>query len=339
MSIQANAAGFTVTLPSNSNMARCPANVGSNYTVTLASGLSFAGQSLNDDSTWQVAVLSVHYTNNFYNFREACTLYILMDAPSTDEVDMTEKPSSQCAVASATSTTATSLSVLDLTLIKYALTHGPLQYKASPPPGPRDVLYGKIHIPAKHLPCATTLWEEIVTQFNSMFGPRYRRQLRASPNIDGTVMFTEANGKPFHIFAATPHIGKVLGLGTTEVSLTVPETPTARTIKLFKLAARGTRTPKLDGVQALYVYGDIVDYQFVGDTMAPLLTLVDVEKSPGERVGHICNPLVYLPVNKSFIDNINIRIVDESGCDVAFPDVENVVVRLHFRKARQSLIF
>ena len=69
--------------------------------------------------------------------------------------------------------------------------------------------------------------------------------------------------------------------------ITVPAKPTDRTVKLFKLATTGAKTPKLDGVQALYVYGDLVDYQFVGDMMVPLLTLVDVDKSPGERVGHM----------------------------------------------------
>jgi hypothetical protein len=338
MAVQANASGFTVTLPSNSNMARCPQNVGSKYTVTLPCALSFAGESLNDESSWQVAVLSVHYTNNFYNFGEPCTLHILVDAPQSDDVDASVKTSPLCTVASATSTATNDLSAQDVSLIKYALAQGSLLYKPKAQ-APREVLYGKVHIPAKHFSCATAVWEEIVQQFNSIFGPRYRRHLRASPKPNGTVTFTEASDKWFVIFAATKHIGKVLGMPVNEHTITVPDSPANRTVTMYKLDTVGTRTPKLDGVQALYVYGDLVDYQFVGDSMLPLLTLVDVEKSPGERVGHTCNPLIYLPVNKPFIDSISIRITDESGKEVPFPDVENVVVRLHFRKVRQPFVF
>ena len=104
---------------------------------------------------------------------------------------------------------------------------------------------------------------------------------------------------------------------------------------LCKLANVGTRIPTLNTVHALYVYADIVEYQHVGDVMAPLIAYVDVTKSPGERVGHICNPPVYLPVDKSYIDTISIRITDEHGNDIVLSDDnENVVVRLHFRKAK-----
>jgi hypothetical protein len=82
-----------------------------------------------------------------------------------------------------------------------------------------------------------------------------------------------------------------------------------------------------------------VEYQYVGDTMAPLLAYVDVAKQPGLRAGHICNSLVYLPVDKQFIDAIGIRICDEHGQDVKFSDSESVVVRLHFRKSKQSIPF
>ena len=91
---------------------------------------------------------------------------------------------------------------------------------------------------------------------------------------------------------------------------------------------------------SVYVYGDIVESQHVGDTMAPLLAYVDVDKSLGERVGHVCNPLVYLPVCRTYIDSISIRICDENGNKVPFPDdVENVVVRLLFRRQKQPSLF
>ena len=74
--------GFTVTLPSNSCMAKHPTNAGARYTVTLASPLNFSGQTLNDDTRWEVSMLSLHYTHNFFNFRRHCKLYFVMDKPA-----------------------------------------------------------------------------------------------------------------------------------------------------------------------------------------------------------------------------------------------------------------
>jgi hypothetical protein len=74
--------GFTVTLPGNSNMVKHPSNKGALYTVTPSSPLNFSGQTLNDDTRWQVAMLSLHYTHNLYNFRKASKLYFAMDKPA-----------------------------------------------------------------------------------------------------------------------------------------------------------------------------------------------------------------------------------------------------------------
>ena len=49
---------------------------------------------------------------------------------------------------------------------------------------------------------------------------------------------------------------------------------------------------------------------------------------------------VYLPVDRLYIDMMKIRITPEHGENVMFPDdVENVVVRLHFRKAKSFGLF
>ena len=79
--------------------------------------------------------------------------------------------------------------------------------------------------------------------------------------------------------------------------------------------------------------------QRVGDSMAPLLEIVPVRGVPGNRIHYSVNPLTYLPVNRDYIDSINIVIMDEYGNPVVFPDdVENVVCRLRFRRVRQHLM-
>ena len=71
-------------------MIKYPRNVGSNYTVKLASPLNFSGQTLNDDTRWQVSMLSLHY--NFFNFHESCTLRFIVDKPANVVASETASP-------------------------------------------------------------------------------------------------------------------------------------------------------------------------------------------------------------------------------------------------------
>ena len=91
----ATTSAFTVTCPSNNNMDKYPKNVGSNYIVGLANPLSFSGQSLNEDVRWQVSMLSLHYTQNICNFREASILRIIIDKPADVNVAETASASSR----------------------------------------------------------------------------------------------------------------------------------------------------------------------------------------------------------------------------------------------------
>jgi hypothetical protein len=61
--------------------------------VVLASSLNFSGLTLNDDTRWQVSMLSLHYTHNFFNFREDCLMYFVVDKPEAANTVATETPS------------------------------------------------------------------------------------------------------------------------------------------------------------------------------------------------------------------------------------------------------
>jgi hypothetical protein len=86
-------ASFTVTLPSNSNMASHPTYRGNNYVVKLSSPLNFSGSTLNEDVSWEVALTTVQYTNRFYDLRENSTLYIALELYSANAINTNvEKP-------------------------------------------------------------------------------------------------------------------------------------------------------------------------------------------------------------------------------------------------------
>ena len=337
---------FTVTCPSNSNMDKYPKNVGSDYTVALANPLNFSGQTLNDDTRWQVSMLSLHYTHNFFNFRETCVLRFVMQKPT--ELNTSEAASADCRTTDDDNIDWNDMMDDDPATSKALTEHtrGHEVRVVSSTPGVTAIssgtteLFGMIEVPKGYYASIPALCEDITSRFNKVFTPRYKLKLTVTRQRDGCLTFSLSNGGRISVFANRPYIAKVLGLPQTEIKGTKDDLRQLRDVVLQKLTLVGTQVPRLNNVHALYVYADIVEYQHVGDVMAPLIAYVDITKSLGERVGHICNPPVYLPVDRSYIDMIKIRITDEHGENVMFPDdVENVVVRLHFRKAKSFGLF
>ena len=88
----------------------------------------------------------------------------------------------------------------------------------------------------------------------------------------------------------------------------------------------------LNIINSLYVYTDIIQYQYVGDALAPLLRNVEVPyKSQSTQCLNYDSPH-YVSVNKSYIDTINIKILDEQGNNIRFKRGKSIV-KLHFRPA------
>jgi hypothetical protein len=328
-----------------------PGNVGSQFTTKLRNKLNLAGQTLNEDVRWQVAMLSIHYTHNVISFKEPCDLRIIVETP--DEITTDEPPARTCTtvhpdhLARARDLDETDEALLTTFFQKLSTYIEEANTVRAEPLVMQNYLFGRVELPAKHYENVSAVWQDMASRFNAIFEKRYGVQLIVEQKPDGKICLYSNKGVSISIHVDTPYLGRVLGLESTkklytvatatsgDATLSVKRTETP----LYELAMRGTRTPRLDALQALYVYGDIVENQYVGDEMAPLLAYVDVTSLPGQRAGYGCEPLVYLPVDKQHIDTITIRITDEHGKNVRFSDEENVVVRLQFRKCKQSIPF
>ena len=91
--------------------------------------------------------------------------------------------------------------------------------------------------------------------------------------------------------------------------------------------------PNPNIIQSLFVYCDIIDYQFVGNAYVPLLRNVVVENSfPKTAIVHYDNPH-YVNINKSEINTIHVEIRDDTGQNIKF-DKGKVIIKLHFRPKR-----
>lgn len=88
--------------------------------------------------------------------------------------------------------------------------------------------------------------------------------------------------------------------------------------------------PNPNFVQSLFIYCDIIDYQYVGDAYVPLLRNVVVDNQYLKTAWvHYDNPH-YVSINKSQISTIKVEIRDDTGQKIKF-DNGKVILKLHFR--------
>ena len=79
-----------------------------------------------------------------------------------------------------------------------------------------------------------------------------------------------------------------------------------------------------------YVYCDLIEPTFVGDTKVPLLRTVNVD-TDRQVVNHIYTSPIYVPLQKKQFDTVEINIMTDTGEPVPFASGKSVVV-LHFRR-------
>ena len=87
------------------------------------------------------------------------------------------------------------------------------------------------------------------------------------------------------------------------------------------------------GFHDLYVYCDIVQSQYVGDALVPLIRIVPVEGKDGERISKSFIRQQYLPVSRKQFETIEVNIKRDTGEFVPF-EFGRVLLTLHFRQSR-----
>jgi hypothetical protein len=88
-------------------------------------------------------------------------------------------------------------------------------------------------------------------------------------------------------------------------------------------------------IDQLYVYCDVVENVAVGDTLAPLLRIVDAKNLRKGYIHEEYNPPRYLPLQKKAFDTVDIYIMTDYGSKVPF-ESGKAICTLHFRKAAAS---
>ena len=80
------------------------------------------------------------------------------------------------------------------------------------------------------------------------------------------------------------------------------------------------------------MYSDVIGYTYLGEVMAPILRVIPFKSSKHSKQSHkqFVNVL-YVPVAKSFIQQVCISIKGDSGKDILFSSGKTLM-KLHFRQ-------
>ena len=85
------------------------------------------------------------------------------------------------------------------------------------------------------------------------------------------------------------------------------------------------------GIDALYVYSDVVQTKLVGNASVPLLSVVPLRGQFGEMVFKEYATPVYAPLAKHEFSTIEMYIMDSAGREIPF-NAGKVTVLLHFKE-------
>ena len=86
------------------------------------------------------------------------------------------------------------------------------------------------------------------------------------------------------------------------------------------------------GFQDLFIYYDIIQSQYVGDALAPLLRIVPVEGKVGERESKSFLRPQYLPVSRKQFETVKVDIKTDTGESVPF-ELGSLLLTPHFRQS------
>ncbi|GFR19218.1 uncharacterized protein TNCT_308721 [Trichonephila clavata] len=85
------------------------------------------------------------------------------------------------------------------------------------------------------------------------------------------------------------------------------------------------------GITEIYVYTDIIESHFVGDTIAPLLRIIPVISTKEDQIVINYQRPLYFPLRQNYIDCIEVELKSSSGDGIIFTSGKSLLV-LSFRR-------
>ena len=290
---------FYVTLPSNSSMKYYPNNTTSNFITHLSSEIN-----VSDGSQWEVALVEAHYPNSFLTVGNDALIYIYLE---------NNEPPAAAATDSMLSDSPTAVD--ELTGESKKIPTPP------PPPSPKKTetisQIKNIKVPAGDYKNIDDLLRTMnrdteLLQYVTFSYDKATQMVEIYPSLNVSQV------------ELCTSLALVLGFDPNETDLLTNR-------KSIRPADIYAALPS-----HMYVYCDLAEPQFVGDTVAPLLKIVNIDtttsryKYGANKMVHFIDPH-YVPLMRTKFESVEIDLRDDTGQRMPFY-FGTTCMKLHFRR-------
>lgn len=310
---------FQITLPSNVSQEIYPSNRANSYKTRLAKPLQ-----LNEDEDWEVSLVDMQFPSACDNIVQDTELIILIGADRTRVSEWKLKPQAKSMYPFPI------VDYLDFVTDSFIGTEG---FQSRP------LFYQRIVIRRGRKPSALEFGNAIAEEVQKALIlkniwdtiPDFKFQLDPKTNLgkftyygSGIFWLCSLGEYPFRqIFKMAPE-------------LLYHPWQSAHCLNVYNFSKPSQAAIMLDNLSSMYVYSDLIKYQLVGDSEAPLLGVVPLlnDASQAQQVYYSFNPPYYIPLAKKYFDSIEININTDWGESFPFSDFDKakVICRLHFRR-------
>jgi hypothetical protein len=332
MSSIRKAESFWMVLPSNSNMDSDPRNRPEEYTVRLRTPITFDTVD-QDTSAWEVALLSIDYTNSFINVPET-TVRCWVGIGSVKKVNEQEP---------------TTTTRIEPHLLTGTYMHPVSRFLVREMLAKKDrllthdnVVFGEFVIPAGTYLTIENLAKVFCQKFDEVFKPRYGITLNIETDPETKMLtFRNSINETVRYFFTSRLIPRFFGCQASQPNIfkdspDLPRNPELR--KIVSMEQVGKRQPEVYRYHSMYVYCDIIQFQIVGDADAQLLGIIPINGESGERRQYNVTHLNYIPLSQSAVSSISVHIRDDKGNKMPFVDKPDPVnISLRFRKKKELM--
>lgn len=298
-----------ITLPSTSSLKCYPNNKPNSFRVLLPTALELEGQ-------WEVAIVSIQYPFNWANVEEDHAA-ILIKLQEDEEEDYFK---TQCKISQVVSMKDPN-HVSITTHVREYMSQTKTQYTA----------FKMIKMPKGFYESPEEFAQYMVKEFNKMTpipGTQMKQPCKlrcTSDRVTEKISFEKENISIFRIATLDKVFHDTIGTITEcfqdKLYLSEPSMHTAKKAHIKRYST-------------MYIYCDVIKFQIIGDSQAPLIATMPVQGSRNQHTFWEFNPPYYVPVNKKSIPSIEMKICTERAEPFPFDPHSWVVVRLHFRKQR-----
>ena len=324
---------FSLTLPSNASCELFTENQASSYKTHLKRPI------IDESGQWEVAPVSLTYPHSFNNLDRDIVVGLICHVggsqPNAQTHDLSELSKEYMAKFFSVFPTDA-----QRTWLKDILEHFNTRSNNHKNWSEQPIFMDYFPLPRGFYANIQAILTQIAAGLNRNIQHHLETRLNISPSHALTYypasreVKMRANGMSCDLFTSDKELFvDMLGLPAENLhNSSLPNRP----FYYIEFPVRASNPCSFVHIHSIYVYSNLVPYQLVGDTEAPLFGTVPIQGAREEIQTYVFNPTYYYPLAQTHIDEVEVQLNTENGDPFAFTPTGKVVLRLHFRKKSLS---